>query len=294
MWYNTIQIVIVLLGVPMQFIKNDMNFNYDIITSGDFQLESISAAHRYINPPHTYSRYATEHKNDRLIYIASGKITLDMYNNKPITADEGSIVYIPYNIAYKAEWDGETKGEIYSINYIMTDTKGYQITVCPELYKFTKCDNHLLKGLFMECLREFSQADFAYVLKCKYILLKLFYTAAKYESNYGLSKIGKAIKYIDINYLSDIDIKKLSKMCNMGECMFRRCFKEETGTSPLKYRNRLRIMHAYEMLTQNPYSVSEVMEMTGFYDASYFNKTFKLYTGKSPSECKSKIEEFDF
>ena len=45
MWYNTIQIVIVLLGVPMQFIKNDMNFNYDIITSGDFQLESISAAH---------------------------------------------------------------------------------------------------------------------------------------------------------------------------------------------------------------------------------------------------------
>ena len=102
------------------------------------------------------------------------------------------------------------------------------------------------------------------------------------------SKITKALIYIELNYLSDINIKELADMCNLGECMFRRHFKEEVGTSPLKYRNKLRIMHAYNVLTNEGCSVAEAMEKTGFYDASYFNKTFKLYIGKSPSECKNK------
>ena len=38
----------------------------------------------------------------------------------------------------------------------------------------------------------------------KYVLLKLFYTICTLESEYNSSKIGKAIKYIDINYLNEM------------------------------------------------------------------------------------------
>lgn len=272
----------------MQFMKKDHIFNNEAITSGNFQIESISAAHRYVDPPHTYTRYATEHKNDRLIYVSAGKMNFDMYNNKPFTAQKGDTVYIPYNIAYKSEWTGDEKGEIFSVNYLMTDLSGYQITMFPEIHKFENCDEGIMSGLFTKCYVAFNRADHAYLLKCKYILLKLLYTICTFESEYSFSKIGKAIKYIDINYLNEINVGELAKMCNLGECMFRRCFKEETGTSPLKYRNKLRIERAYEMLTQTNCSVAEAMEITGFYDASYFNKTFKLYTGKSPSQCKLK------
>jgi len=270
----------------MQFIKNNI-LGDEIICSGGFQIDSISVAHNYVEPPHNYVRYATEHKNDRIIYIAEGTLKFDMYNNKPIIAKEGSTVYIPYNIAYRSEWLGETRGEVYSINYVMSDIGGYQLTLSPDICLFEKCDQSILKGIFAECYYTFSRADYAYLLKCKYLFLKLLYILSSIENNYGNSKISKAIKYIDINYLSDIRIAELADMCNLGECMFRRCFKEETGTSPLKYRNRLRIMHAYELLSENSCSVAEAMELTGFYDASYFNKSFKLYTGKSPSECKS-------
>ena len=271
----------------MQFMKKDNIFNNQVLSEGDFQIESIFASHRYITPPHTYARYATEHKNDRIIYIAGGSLKFDMYNNRPLVAKKGTAVYVPYNIAYKSEWLGEERGEIYSINYVMTDKSGYQITLSPEICKFNKCDQRLLEGLFIKCFTTFNRRDFAYVLKCKYLFFKLLYCIVTTENDYGNSRISKAIKYIDINYLHDINIGELAAMCNLKECMFRRCFKEETGTSPLKYRNRLRIQHAYELLTEDSFSVAEAMEMTGFYDASYFNKSFKQYTGKKPSECRS-------
>ncbi len=272
----------------MQFMKNDNLATNKIIESGEFYIETISAVHTYINPPHSYTRYASEHKNDRIFYISGGSMKFDMYNNAPMIAESGSAVYIPYNIAYKTEWLGNTRGEVYSVNYIIKDNNGYQITLKPEIHIFSKCGDGMMKGVFVKCFKAFSNGGFAHILKCKSLFLELLYTVFTMENENKKSKISRAIKYIDMNFLDEINISTLASMCNLGECMFRRCFKEETGTSPLKYKNRLRIEYAYELLNKEGYSVAEAMEITGFYDASYFNKSFKLYIGKTPSECRLK------
>lgn len=264
------------------------NVNYELISSGEFSVEAVSVAHRFVTPPNTYLRYSNEHTHDRLVCVVSGKCKFDIFNDKPIVATAGSVVYIPHNIAYRAEWLSESDGEIYSINYIMNDIAGHQITICPEIHMFTACDSHLAEGLFKECSYIFETENFGYALKCKYTFMKLLYTITCAENEQRYSKVGKAIKYIESNYLEDISVTDLAKMCNLGECMFRRCFKTETGISPLKYRNHLRIKKAYEMLVSEACSVSKAMELTGFYDASYFNKTFKAFIGKSPSEIKIK------
>lgn len=266
------------------YIKHSAD--YELILSGDFYIESISAAHRYIEPPSTYIRYANEHRHDRLVCIVSGRCKFDIFNDRPIIAKGGDIVYIPYNIAYRTEWiDGE-KGEVYSVNYVMNDLSGHQITIFPEICSFQNCDNFLTSGIFKDCTKTFEKEETGFMMRCKLILMKLLYTIAIGESTQRNSKIEKALQYININYLDDILISELASMCNLGECMFRRCFKAETGMSPLKYRNKLRIEKAYELLSNESYSITDVMDMTGFYDASYFNKTFKNYIGKSPSECR--------
>ena len=267
-------------------MHNDNTIDYNFIASGDYFVEAVSAAHRYIDPPNTYIRYANEHRHDRLVCVIDGKCKFDMFNDNPIIAKEGSVVYIPHNIAYRIEWDNGERGQIYSINYIMKDTDGRQITITPEIYTFDSCDMYITKGLFIDCCYTFTKKGYGYGLKCKYILLKILYSIANSESQISHSKIGKALQYINSNYLEDTPINELAKMCNLGECMFRRCFKNETGISPLKYRNKLRIDKAYEMLSTEGCSVAEAMELTGFFDASYFNKTFKSYIGKCPSECK--------
>lgn len=267
-----------------------MNFKHDInielMASGDFFVESVSAAHRHIDSPRGRMRYANEHKHDRLLCIVSGECDFDMFNNDPIHAGAGSIVYIPYNIAYKAEWKQTPRGEVYSLNYIMKNLEGHQITLGNEIHKFNNCDSKLILSMFKECCYFFSSESFGFNLKCKYLLLKIFYTIANAENARSGSKIAKAIRYINANYTDETPVAELAQMCNLGECMFRRCFKAETGISPLKYRNMLRINKAYELLITESVSVAEAMEMTGFFDASYFNKTFKAFMGKSPSECK--------
>ena len=265
---------------------NRHSVDYNLITSAEFYIESTSAAHRFIAPPNTYIRYANEHRHDRFVCIISGVCKFDIFNKNPIIAKGGDIVYIPYNIAYRAEWTDSENGEIYSINYVMKDFDGHQITICPEICSFSNSDSYVTEGLFKECANTFENEETGYMLKCKNILMKLLYVIALGESKGSNSKIGKALNYISINYLDDTPVAELASMCNLGECMFRRCFKAETGISPLKYRNRLRIQKAYELLTNESYSLTDVMEMTGFYDASYFNKTFKAYMGKSPSECR--------
>jgi len=267
-------------------MSDSQKANFELICSGDYFIDAISSAHRFITPPNTYIRYATEHKHDRLLYVAEGKVRFDMFNKKPISADKGCVIFVPYNIAYKTEWLGDIHGEIYSINYIMTDKNNFQITLAPEICNFSDCDSHILKTMFKECCFAFDSAEYGYILKCKYIFYKILYTLASCRIDTGKSKIGKAIRYITNNFLEETPIKELAEMCNLGECMFRRCFKQEMGISPVKYRNRLRIEKAYELLTVEARSVAEAMELTGFYDASYFNKTFKAYMGKSPSECK--------
>ncbi len=266
------------------YIKHSAD--YELLLSGDFYIESASAAHRFVEPPSTYIRYANEHRHDRLICVVSGKCVFDIFNDKPIVACDGDVVYIPYNIAYRTEWIGNEKGELYSINYVMNNLDGHQITICPEICSFLNCNSYLTEGIFKDCAKTFEKEETGFMLRCKSVLMKLLYTIAISESTRNNSKIEKALHYININYLDDISISDLASMCNLGECMFRRCFKAETGISPLKYRNKLRIEKAYELLSNESYSITDVMEMTGFYDASYFNKTFKLHMGKSPSQCR--------
>ncbi len=263
--------------------------NFSLIASGKFYLDAISVNHSIITPPNTYIRYANEHIYDRFVCIVSGKCRFDIFNDNPINASAGDVIYIPYNIAYRTEWADGEKGEVYSFNYSMKDFSGHQITICPEIQKFDSCDLGLTRGLFKDAHQVFAKEDFGFELKCKYLLLKLFHTITSTENKSERSKIKKAIHYINTNFTDDISIDELAKMCNLGECMFRRSFKLETGESPLKYRNRLRIEKAYELLVSEGASVTKAMELTGFYDASYFNKTFKAHIGKSPSEIKRKV-----
>ena len=260
--------------------------NYELIASGNFNLDNISVNHQHITLPNTYIRYANEHKHDRLVFIVSGKCKFDIFNDNPIVASDGDVMYIPYNIAYRAEWSKDEKGEIYSINYVMSDLLARQITISPEIQKFTNCENNLTKGLFKECRKIFTEEDYGFELKCKYTLLKLLHVIICAQNKQTRGKVEKAIRHIYANFAEDTAIAELAKMCNLGECMFRRSFKLETGTSPIKFRNNLRIQKAYDMLVSEKCTVAKAMEATGFYDASYFNKTFKAATGYTPSEIK--------
>jgi AraC-like DNA-binding protein len=54
--------------------------------------------------------------------------------------------------------------------------------------------------------------------------------------------------------------------------------------------NEYRLVHASKLLAEQPLSISEVCFDSGFNNFSYFNKSFKAFTGKSASQYRQELK----
>jgi len=82
---------------------------------------------------------------------------------------------------------------------------------------------------------------------------------------------------------TDLNLSQIAAKCGVSDCYFRRLFQQYSGESPMKFRQRLRIERAKQLLlSDEQYTVSEVAQELGFSDVYHFSKTFKKYCGESP------------
>ena len=71
--------------------------------------------------------------------------------------------------------------------------------------------------------------------------------------------------------------------CHMSESEFSRVFKKEHGHTFCDYLLKYRVNKACESLTDPTVQVKTVAFEVGFNDLSYFARTFRRYTGVTPS-----------
>ena len=98
----------------------------------------------------------------------------------------------------------------------------------------------------------------------------------------------KSIAYENI---SNAEFQITDQIAKMGfhPDYFRRCFKEETGKTPLEYLTSLRIRQAKTLLLQDNFiSVENVAFNCGFTDNLYFSTCFKKHVGISPMQYRKK------
>lgn len=67
---------------------------------------------------------------------------------------------------------------------------------------------------------------------------------------------------------------------------------KEEGTSYQKLLNRIREQLAIAFLQERKYSKSEIADLLGFSEISVFSRTFKKWTGQSPSEFQLALSAF--
>ena len=96
--------------------------------------------------------------------------------------------------------------------------------------------------------------------------------------NNGFIELGKQMLESEKNY----SISQIAKECAVSVSGFRRSFKNACGISPMEYKMNIKVNRAKYLLQSTSMSVAEISEFLGFYDAAYFCKIFKKYTGCSP------------
>jgi two-component system, response regulator YesN len=97
--------------------------------------------------------------------------------------------------------------------------------------------------------------------------------------------ISKVKDYLERNFQKDISLNDVAKNIGFNPAYLSVLFKEEIGTSFVKYLTNLRLEYAKRMLEEG-YKVVDISKRCGFSNYRYFCDTFKRYNGITPNEYK--------
>ena len=192
--------------------------------------------------------------------------------------EDNYVSYVPARLDYSRS------AKVDELIVIHFDTANYHTE---EIEYFEAQNPEVLSKLFRKILECWNQKELGYKYNCSAILCEIF--AECYAENYvpsiQNSKIQNSVEYILANYKkSNLTIKEIAEQSFVSEVYFRKLFKEEYGISPQKYIIKLRIQHAFGLISTGYYSLNEVAYMSGYNDYKYFSVEFKKATGVSPSE----------
>lgn len=84
----------------------------------------------------------------------------------------------------------------------------------------------------------------------------------------------------------EVRVEQLADDANMSVSSFHHHFKEITGSSPVQYLKRLRLLKAQMLLNQRLKNVSQIALEVGYKSVHQFSRDYKRYFGVSPTQEK--------
>lgn len=166
-----------------------------------------------------------------------------------------------------------------------------------------KLDSHnpittQLAKLLSEMENEYTEMYHGYELMIKVLLLKFltliirncFSNVKRSHKNIIDSKkveeIKEIITYIDHHYAENINLQFLSEYFNISKSYLCSIFKALTGSSPIAFLIKKRIMVSKTLLLKTDENILKISEECGFGSLSNFNHQFKTFVGDSPSDYR--------
>ena len=77
-------------------------------------------------------------------------------------------------------------------------------------------------------------------------------------------------------------MEEMARRVYLSPAYFSRVFKQETGETFNNCLNRIRIEKSKELLLHQNLRLTDIAQLTGFEDQSYFTKVFRRITGVPP------------
>ena len=238
----------------------------------------VNASHEYIMRPAPVERF---------VYILEGRVNFS-FQLGALAAGALDMVYLPRDIAYRSRWMEDARFMVVDMS--LRDSAGQDIRFGDDPCVLFHDTHRVYDGLLTDLAHKAdAKGPFDWLERlslCFKLLCDMARDTNKKELDEDRSLIKEGVDYLERNLSCDCSVDSLASLCNLSPSAFRRIFQKSKGMSPVKYRNRLRIRKATELLRSGAYTVGEVAEQVGVADVKYFGKLFKQYTGMNPSELK--------
>lgn len=104
------------------------------------------------------------------------------------------------------------------------------------------------------------------------------------QTDSNASHIHRAVRGIRENFRLPLLIGELARSVGMSESAFHRHFKSITGTTPLQYQKRMRLLEARRLLSTQAYPVSRAAFEVGYASPTQFSREYSREFGAAPRE----------
>lgn len=227
-----------------------------------------------------------------LFYISKGKELF--YLDKEVIATDGSFIFFRPNESQKHIYIDNKMGEFYYVHFkapIDFDLFGFESS---KVYFASPAAQ--ARDIFESIISELQMKQIAHEKVCASELFKLIsllqrrtQKESRTDGRY-FDKIYQVIQSMNKELQSTYTLDEYASMCNMSKFHFLRVFKAVTGTSPIEYRNMIKIDHAKELLLYTDTPINEIGARLGYSSNSYFCDAFKAAMGISPSQYRKYTE----
>ncbi len=159
------------------------------------------------------------------------------------------------------------------------------------LYEQNRITDHLQQDI----LRLLLQPPLADSLKTPYLRSKVREITLLTIGHYPVKKIREkkitaadknslheVKEYLSRNYLSELTLEGISRDFLLNEFKLKSGFKMLFGMTVFGYVQKLRMEHAYTLLTSGGFTSSEVAAVVGYQSDAAFIRAFKLHYGRTP------------
>ncbi|MFT6514400.1 MAG: AraC-like DNA-binding protein, partial [Neolewinella sp.] len=108
-------------------------------------------------------------------------------------------------------------------------------------------------------------------------------------ATHGYDRFNDIQQFISENFRRDIPLTEVALVASMTVPSFCRYFKKVTGNTFINYLTNFRIVYACKLLGDDHSAIAEVAYDSGFNSQSQFNRAFRKFIGRTPSEYRSDL-----
>lgn len=95
--------------------------------------------------------------------------------------------------------------------------------------------------------------------------------------------------FIEEHLDREVPLEEVAEVLGLNASYFSQLFKQMTGETFVHYRISRRMEKAKRLLGNSGYRITDISYEVGYADHPHFTKTFKKFTGLSPSEYRSRL-----
>ncbi len=148
-----------------------------------------------------------------------------------------------------------------------------------------------LTVLYVNQKKTYQLRSTAFILEILAILLESFsasITKTVSENRIGnMERLEEICDFVEHHYQEEITLGEAAEEIGLNKEYFCRFFKQNTGTSFIRYVNEVRISHIYQDLLHSSEGILEITERHGFFNQKLFYRMFKEKYGCTPKQVRN-------